>query len=304
MKPFKSFWKIVKSSFTILVLTSCASLPETTKSIQLSKMRLTTPRDVYEFYCSKNKQKNPMTLKIEYISPRVPKGMPIDHASENLKQMKYMEKCLIRKTFFLLSNQATEQLWRDTAFLSPIGYDQTIGAAKAVEANFVNYSNYAMDITPLPLILRFKDSDKTVAFHDKAEIRDNTIRSEFINEGSMFAQELNLLTSDYTMLEPEAFQHERYSGNSECRNGTTGPDSIYEDGPYAEGEAIAVKDNGEASISQAIEFKRNIWERYLIRHTNIKKAVSNDPQITNYDLALDLSDFCRYGRSIESLTSR
>lgn len=304
MKPSKCFWKIVKGCFTTLILTACASVPETTKSVQLSKIGLTSSKDVYEFYCSKNKQKNSISLKVEYISPRVPKGMPIDHASENLKQMKYMEKCLIRKTFFLLSNQATEQFWRDTAFLSPVGYDQTVGVAKAVEANFVNYSNYAMDYLPLPLILRFKDSDKTVAFHDKAEDRNNTIRSEFINEGSIFAKELNFLTSDYTMLEPEEFQHERYSGKSECRAGTAGPDSIYEDGPYEEGEAIAVKDNGEASISQAIEYKRHIWERYLIRHTNIKKTVSSDSQITNYDLTLDLSDFCRYGRSIESLTSR
>lgn len=58
-----------------------------------------------------------------------------------------------------------------------------------------------------------------------------------------------------------------------------------------------------SELIRPIELKK-IWAAYLDEFTRYKEAQSTDPQIINYEVELDLKEFCKYGRPINDLLSK
>lgn len=65
-----------------------------------------------------------------------------------------------------------------------------------------------------------------------------------------------------------------------------------------------VKKDQTFDITNAINRRRDLWIAYIDRFTSVKEAQDRDPDITKYEVSLDLSPFCAYGRPISDLLTK
>ena len=61
---------------------------------------------------------------------------------------------------------------------------------------------------------------------------------------------------------------------------------------------------GGRDIANALRYRELYWRQYVERFTSIKEAPSDEGGALKFEVSLDLSLFCRYGRPIRELVSR
>ncbi len=57
----------------------------------------------------------------------------------------------------------------------------------------------------------------------------------------------------------------------------------------------------DSSISTSLKRRENAWVDYLKRNTSVKESVSNNPNIFDFEVSLDLAVFCENARSTSDL---
>ena len=62
-------------------------------------------------------------------------------------------------------------------------------------------------------------------------------------------------------------------------------------------------DGRTLAASEAVSERTITWKRYLVSHLVIQEEPTDDPQITNVQVSIDLNDVCRVGRHQDDLLS-
>lgn len=257
-------------------------------------------KSVFRSFCGGQRQMKALKLSFTFVSPKNPKGVPIDVVAERQSQLEEKRSCLFRDVLFELGNIPCTQMTTPKAcgpemrqgfsFVSTNdSASEVIENAKAAEFGGVE-----------PIFVIPEDQKKLVGFFGQTTQTNVGPRrygvsgkyaGTFHRDAILF--DVSVLMSGYTILEPAQYQEETYGSSDvlSCESGTlTRP--------------IAVNDDGSSNLSDALDERESIWRRYIIRHSKIKESRASDPQLTNVEVSLDLNDFCRYGRNIGDLTSQ
>lgn len=70
------------------------------------------------------------------------------------------------------------------------------------------------------------------------------------------------------------------------------------------GGTIFVRKDGTFDLEQAVKDRRRLWEAYIKRFTMVAEAQDKDPDITRYEVSLNLEPFCAYGRRIDDILTK
>lgn len=62
--------------------------------------------------------------------------------------------------------------------------------------------------------------------------------------------------------------------------------------------------SGKFKLSEAVRERHSIWNAYFETFTSYKVAQTKDPMVVDYEVSLDLSLFCAYGRPIEDFITK
>jgi len=105
--------------------------------------------------------------------------------------------------------------------------------------------------------------------------------------------ELGLFREKFTMLIPHEAQKKIFLSST---NEAGHRDEYFLAGLYSKDRAH--------NISRLIEERDRFWTVYFGTFTTVKEAPSDDTQVINYELILDLGTFCSYGRLTNDLLSK
>lgn len=104
-----------------------------------------------------------------------------------------------------------------------------------------------------------------------------------------FPLEPNLFSGYFTMLIPSEVQNKIWNKSNTRRYWRTN---------------YFIKWDGSYDLEEAINSRRQIFNQYIERFTTVKEAQSEDPQIIDFHVTLDLQVFCQYAKPVEDLVSK
>ena len=64
-----------------------------------------------------------------------------------------------------------------------------------------------------------------------------------------------------------------------------------------------LKEDGSFNLSDAIHNRKKIWDDYIAAQTSLKESQTDDPQIIDFEVELNLTAFCSYGRFVGDLVT-
>jgi hypothetical protein len=70
------------------------------------------------------------------------------------------------------------------------------------------------------------------------------------------------------------------------------------------GGTAFVRTDGTFDLAAAVRDRKRLWSAYIERFSSVKEAQDKDPDVTRYEVTLDLSAFCAYGRPVTDLTTK
>ena len=92
--------------------------------------------------------------------------------------------------------------------------------------------------------------------------------------------ETEFLPRHFTMLIPEATQNDLF-----------------------EKRTYFLKDDGSFNLSAAISERDRLWEAFINGQTSLKESQTDDPQVIDFEVELNLDIFCSYGRLVSDLVT-
>lgn len=341
MGRFACFWRGIKL-VVALSLTGCASMIASVQYPQPSKFSLQSgqlkpvsdeqKKDMFSRYCAGGKQTRNLTLNFSFTLPKNPKGWSIDDAGSYQKKLDQQRQCLSRRILYRLAESPDCQTYygnyitdlRGKSICAPANRDEPVWfllstlSSSEVENSIQDLSPTKQYDATVPVFVRSGDG-RLYGFYFVGDRSSNpnvlgAFSKMFGNGVSTIASpDLAGLVDGYTMLEPLEFQTKAYSeetvGLSEENNSCNfpRPESVtfHKNEKWETVEAYAIGEDGNTNISMAIDQRSKIWERYISRFSTVKESVdSTNANRINTQVSLDLNGFCRYGRSIDDLTSR
>ena len=343
MKPSAYFWTGIKLS-TLLGLCGCASLMASVqypKPIYLSlsngQTKLLAEEKTSNFfaaYCSDGRQRKNLTLNYSFVSPKNPAGWPVNEASNYLKKVNQKRQCTNQKIFHEISEEPNCQTHLDGVDIKDLRGEPICGTDNRDES--VWFLSSQKSSAEIKAILKSLSPMAKGGSYELVFVRSISghLTGGYIFNGqtaklymlkqlfgddvkSFIIPEWINLTKQFTILEPLEFQKQAYDDEiDKLPDGTENSCDIRSD---YRGEAISffknhqwqniwafgIDNKGEPDPSAAINQKARIWERYISRFSKVKESTDpRSPQITNTQISLDLNGFCKYGRSLDDLTSK
>ena len=344
MKLYKFFLREISYFSLIVVLTSCASIMKSTQypvaiGLPISNGKLGAVQDndfdkskVFDSYCSGNRQVKNLTINFTYYAPSKPKGQPLDIVSKWMSEINKKQQCDQRTVLYSMAQMPechnsgiyiNGRQGKTTCSFNDDGYlflSSTKNSSSFVEnlkkimttgwigkSNEFKYFLIKDETGKLTLFNYFERDDISARIYNSPEdILGDEVKSAYLST-------LNSLISDYTILEPLVFQKTTYSEeiqkaseNEICDlNREYGAESVYisKNDQRESVEAFGIDETGNIDITKAIYQRPRIWKRYISRFSTIKES-SVSSGVKNVQVSLDLNSFCRYGRSLEDVTSK
>lgn len=287
-------------------------------------------------YCSGGRQSKRLTFNYLFISPKNPKGWSVSDASSYLKKLSSHRECLNRKLLFSLAEKPDCQTHygnyvtdlRGNPVCGPANRDESVWffasdkSTSEIERAAQDLKPNARDDAFVPVLVR-SSSGRIYGFHfigNGSGVPDvlTEARSSFgDNVSSAVLSDLFTLVNEFTIIEPLEFQKQAYDNEtdklpegaenscdikSEYRGEAI---SFFKNDQWQNIWALGIDDKGESNPSTAINQRARIWKRYISRFSKIKESINpRSSQITITQISLDLNAFCKYGRSLDELTSR
>lgn len=340
MKLFKCFLKGTNFCFAVISLSGCASLLASVQNPKPTPLQIVSGQTkvaeekkadatkIFDSYCSGGKQIKKLSLNVEYVSPKSPAGWPVNVAGGFVKKLNQEQQCLSNTILYGLSRlpvcssgeelrgksvciKNDEDLWFLKSSLSSSEIEKKVKDLSPSN----EYSAHTAVIV--------KDSVGKLAWFNYFEVGSNapdlTSRksSDLLGDdvGSVYLEDLFNLFNEFTILEPVEFQKTTYTDeveksneNSSCnlaREYEAEAITIFKNGQYETVQAFGIDESGNVDAAAAINQKDKIWRRYVSRFSQVKESSSaSSPQINKIQVSLDLNAFCRYGRSINDLSSK
>jgi hypothetical protein len=340
VKLSKYFLKGISFGSIVTTICGCASMmasvqypKPTLLSVSNGQVKIAgeTKSDVtkiFNSYCSGGKQIKSLSLNLTYVEPKIPSGWAVNSAGSYLKEINQGHQCQSQRIIYSLAvppscdqgermrgksvcSHNDDQLWFFKSDSSSSEIEKKVRELSPAD----EYSSYS------PVVVRNKDG-KLLWFNyfekgSNAPDLTQVNLSELLGDGvgSAYLSDLYALFNEFTILEPLEFQKVSYideikksnengSCNLEEEYGAESV-SVFKNGQHENVEAFGIDEHGNIDVSAAINQKHRIWRRYVSRFSQVKE--SSNPasaQINKTQVSLDLNAFCRYGRSIQDLTSK
>jgi hypothetical protein len=273
--------------------------------------------DMFAKYCSGGHQIKSLTFNYSFVSPKNPKGWSIGDASKYIKKLNSHRECLNRNLIFKLAEEPNCQTYygnyvtdlRGKPVCGPANRDEPIWfftsdkSANEIEITAESIKPNATYDSFVPVFVR-SSSGKIYGFHfigagsGVPNVLSETTSSFGDNVSSALLSDLAALVSEFTILEPSDYQKQAYAAGEDDDEKACSPSGN-------DLEVLAVDAEGNTDTSAAISERNKIWERYVSRFSKIKESAdAHSTQITNTQISLDLNGFCKYGRSLNDLTSK
>lgn len=268
------------------------------------------PRRVFEYYCSGGRSQRPLETTIRAVLPRAPKGVAIDAAS-SLQQELYEYFRLFAKNYYKASIYEDDSRNQKLSG-SPLAYamkepsmESCVALAKETRVNekvpftllSVNGTNtLLLGAMRMPIYSRSSYSGSEAGLFQWRKAsgeppQHNSIdvifpsRPMFDDQGQKIYPvyptlpfEVLFFQKYFTMLIPAETQQQLFQGNT-----------------------FFLRDDGSFDLGKATQRRAAVWEAYVGTQTSLKEAQSDDPQIVDFQVKLDLNLFCRYGRVVSDL---
>lgn len=271
------------------------------------------PRKVFNFYCSKGKQQRAIRTPIRAVLPRAPKGVAIDKAAE-LREKIYVAFRDLAKSFYApaIYEKAPRTLNDDSKNFHFYGLREASGS------EFVKSSKELRLSQDLPITYLHLDGSPTVylamaslptfttvdysgsqpgmfQIRESKEQAPNYAGIDVVFPKRSFRDqdgkalyplyptlpfETEFFSMHFTMLIPAATQQQIF-GNS----------------------SYFLKEDGSFDFTSAINNRERLWQDYIVAQTSLKESQSDDPQIIDFEVELNLSAFCAYGRLVSDLVT-
>lgn len=343
MRPYKSFLKEISYFSLIVIFTSCTSMMKkyeypvaTGLSVSANgKLGIIQDNDyskskVFDSYCSGSHQIKDLTINFTYYAPSKPKGQPLNIVSKQMSEINKKQQCDQRTILYSMSQkpECNRRQGTSTCSFNDRGYmflSSTKNSSSFVENLKQTTPHYNSDSRyylvndgtgKLSLFNYFsQDSFSERIYNSPEDILGDEVKSVYLAS-------LNSLISDYTILEPLDFQKTTYIDEIEiekqksyenkstdegvCRlSDEYEAESVYitKNDQRESVEAFGIDDAGNIDVAKAIYHRPRIWKRYISRFSTIKES-SVSSGVKNIQVSLDLNNFCRYGRSLEDVTSK
>lgn len=343
MRPYKSSLKEISYFLLIAILTSCASIMKSTQypvatALVVSangKLGIIQDNDVnkskvFDSYCSGSRQIKELTINFTYYAPSKPKGQPLNTVSKLMSEISKKQQCDQRTILFSMSQMPAcdvqgQQVCRfnyrgDLFFNSTVEDSSFIENLKQTAPSTGHNPYYRGGYGGYPSAQYFliKDSSGKLSLFNYFAF--DSVSKEIYSKApeilgaevkSAYLADLNSLVSDYTMLEPLDFQVTTYFDEIEKNDEIDTCDLKDEyradylvvnkyERPV---EAFGIDGSGDIDIAKSIQDQSRIWKRYISRFSTIKES-SVSSGVKNVQVSLDLNNFCRYGRSLDDVTSK
>ncbi|MBM4253386.1 MAG: hypothetical protein FJ146_15565 [Deltaproteobacteria bacterium] len=272
----------------------------------------TDPRKVFSLYCNNGKPKRKLTTKIKAVLPKPPKGIVIDKAAE-VREAIYRGFRDIVKSFYRWDSYADATSKDRGDHLSPFYALTDTSADHFVKMAKDNRYNDDLQVSLLaihgqPTLLLATSSVptyKTVTYSGSQpgmfQVKTTTEKAQ--NHGAIdlvfpkrpwrdvegkalfplypvIPFETMYFPRYFTMLIPEATQQQLFDRQS-----------------------YFLRDDGSFNLSAAIQDRYKLWDDYIVAQTSLKESQTDDPQIIDFEVDLNLSAFCNYGRLIDDLVT-
>jgi hypothetical protein len=79
---------------------------------------------------------------------------------------------------------------------------------------------------------------------------------------------------------------------------------VFRPGTFQGRTEIAVKSDGSPSIAEALKAREALWIKYIQGQTTVKESVTDDGNVFNFEVSLELNNFCAFGRAVGDLTAQ
>lgn len=268
------------------------------------------PRRVFEHYCANGRSQRAVETTIRAVLPRQPKGVAIDVASQMQESMYQSYRSLIKKfyqaSFYegILDDKRRSEAPPVFGFRDPSS-KTFVRLAKESRANekfpltllalngsstllmgtlkLQVYSAVAYDGSEKGLF-KWRESENDPPLRDGIDVvfPERPMRDEkgqlFYPLYSALPFEVGFFRKYFTMLIPEETQRQLFNGRS-----------------------LFIRDGGSFDLGQAVEHREQLWNAYVESQTSLKEAQTDDPQIVDFQVKLEMDLFCRYGRVVSDL---
>jgi len=272
-------------------------------------------KTVFGQYCNGGRQVKKLSYSIRLIKPKLPRGKALDRASQSIEEITNINQCLVKTSAIALSNHCGDKLNCHNFYQTSDSAQDVAKYAKEMiyengTAEYCKMGSCAESGPMRPIFLYTGESQPILLLYEKTERRNRPggfgwYVSKYDGDGSAqqaFLSELTTLRRGYTILLTSPIEEGTWMDYVNLQSDICSPEK-WTNGSYrylAQGWSI---DGGTLSPSDALSKKDLIWKRYLVANSSIKEAVSNDSQIVNYEVSVDLNGFCKFGRHTDDLLS-
>jgi hypothetical protein len=268
------------------------------------------PRRVFEYYCSSGRSQRSVETTIRAVLPRQPKGVPIDVASQMQESLYQLYRGLIKKfyqaSFYEDILDEKKRVEAPPVFgLRDPSSKAFVSLAKESRANekipltllALNGSGtLIMGTVKLPVysavsyegsekgLFKWRETDNDPPLRNAIDVifPERPMRDE---KGQVFYPiytalpfEVIFFRKYFTMLIPDETQRQLFNGRS-----------------------LFIRDDGTFDLGQAVERRELLWNAYVESQTSLKEAQTDDPQVVDFQVKLEMDLFCRYGRVVSDL---
>lgn len=276
------------NGISLFILSGCTTFKPSQKTLGEDPNKVVNESVIRSLYCSGNKQIKDFKFRFVEKNLKISPGVPISTASTLKSQIEKGRHCGYKNALHELAKNDSI----DNRFVE---VDQDL--FNDIESDGIGTLNpdYLRSNCRLQNLFIRSPGDK-VSLQRVGRCSDANGSGFFSGTGfnlnafnsyEVRIPHLTTFVDKYTIIEPIEFQSNTYKDDS-C---------------IQDGEKVYGYDSEDSFNSELVlDYKNSIWKRYINHFTSIKESHSGDSIIV--ELTLDLSSFCRYGRSINDLVTK
>lgn len=270
------------------------------------------PRRIFAAYCANGRSLRPMETHIRAILPRPPKGIAIDAAGEVKERMyqvfrKVVKGYYTRATYQKALNSSGVSDGLQMFALREASADAFMKLAKDTRANdqvpvsllALHGSNtLLLGLVAMPTYQAMGYSGSRKDLFQWREVGVGTSTNDALDlvfpgrplkaaDGQKIYPlyqavpfEVAYFQRHFTMLVPPETQRQAF-GRAD----------------------FFVRRDGTFDLATAVAHREDIWDAYIASQTSLKEAQTDDPQIIDFQMDLNLKLFCTYGRPVAELVT-
>lgn len=279
---------------SFLLVASCTSFSPSQKTLDSDPSKVNDFNSIRKLYCAGQKQVKEFKFSFTEHNMKFKSGIPTSVIASVQNQREKERQCNYKKALFELTRkdsvshgfmEVSQDLYKEIS-------DGSMGTVNpdSLRANCRLYNLFVQ--SPLQktdyFVVQQCSGDGGTFYSDSSS---NFYRW---NSYSFRIPHLTTLIDNFAILEPIEFQTKTYIETEEKTNDCSES--------KVDKEVLGYDSKNEFNSELAIDYKDQVWKRYIIHFTRIKESHQDDG--SKVELTLDLNPFCKYGRSINDLSSR